>query len=360
MSSECRGWARSYYQENDIGNKVARGGGTNAYTDDGFCDKELNTLECEWDGGDCDEFNRLYPERECRVGFDYDGGCESFRSAYPNCKQMGDDSYFYYKLGNGWCDLKYNTANCEWDGGDCLEFNKKYPNCKIRDPQWLGNGVCSENENNAECGWGGGDCLELNQRYPNCKNCELSMVSDGTCWGLQECNTAECEWEGGDCLLEGLPDCHMEPFWKMKRYIGDGKCDSEYNSISCGWDGGDCLLAEYPDCHVSNPDKIGDGYCDGGEYNSYECGGDGGDCPTPALFPDCHVDIPYHIGDGLCDYGEYNTEWCGWDGGDCLKANDMNPPETYNGKSSGATPMLINVSNVVHQLATVGAILFLV
>ncbi len=41
---------------------------------------------------------------------------------------------------------------------------------------------------------------------------------------------------------------------------------------------GDCDVEGYPDCIVREPQKIGDGTCDGGNYNVESCGYDGGDC----------------------------------------------------------------------------------
>ncbi len=38
------------------------------------------------------------------------------------------------------CDGEYNTAECSWDGGDCVRFNDYYPNCRIDDVYYLDNG----------------------------------------------------------------------------------------------------------------------------------------------------------------------------------------------------------------------------
>merc|ERR1712127_27504 len=112
--------------------------------------------------------------------------------------------------------------------------------------------------------------------------------------------------------------------------------------IDCGFDGLDCIafnadyplcdvddclrfMKDYPNCQVEEPNRVGDGECDGGSYNKAECGWDGDDC-------DCHVDQPAFIGDGNCDVKlipEINTIECGWDGGDCF-IDGLPPPEWWN------------------------------
>ena len=49
------------------------------------------------------------------------------------------------------------------DGGDCVEFNEKYPDCETDDPSDIRNGSCDVENNIEECGWDGGDCAELNE-----------------------------------------------------------------------------------------------------------------------------------------------------------------------------------------------------
>jgi hypothetical protein len=45
-------------------------------------------------------------------------------------------------LIDGVCDygptVGSNTAECEFDGGDCTEFNLKYPECDTYEPQKIG------------------------------------------------------------------------------------------------------------------------------------------------------------------------------------------------------------------------------
>jgi hypothetical protein len=71
---------------------------------DGRCDDLIgynspyNTIECGFDGGDCDFFNK-----------------------YPNCNV---DNLFW--IGDGNCDGgDYNTTECDFDGGDCTSRGPK-------------------------------------------------------------------------------------------------------------------------------------------------------------------------------------------------------------------------------------------
>ena len=59
---------------------------------------------------------------------------------------------------------KANTEKCGWDGGDCLEFNAKYPDCDVGYPYLIGDGNCDSSDwsgsyNSEECGFDGGDCV---------------------------------------------------------------------------------------------------------------------------------------------------------------------------------------------------------
>ena len=162
-----------------------------------------------------------------------------FIKGVPNCN-LHDGDWWPSDIGNGHCSYWLNTAECGWDGGDCLVDG--YPDCheyKIG----IGNGYCNPNFNTVECGWDGGDCVELNE------------------------------------LHEKYPKCDVElPNKIIPSLIGNGVCDEIYGTAECGWDDGDCLVDGYPDCHVDNPNKIGNSICDEGDYNTAECGWDGGDC----------------------------------------------------------------------------------
>ena len=60
----------------------------------------------------------------------------------------------------------YNTEICNFDGGDCLEFNSKYPDCKNAYPERVGDVYCNiEGDHHTDiCGFDGGDCIEVNEK----------------------------------------------------------------------------------------------------------------------------------------------------------------------------------------------------
>ena len=77
-----------------------------------------------------------------------------------NCEGPECNPDFPQFLGDGECNGGgYNTEECKWDAGDCLEFNEKYPDCPTNFPRQVGNGRCNSEENTEACGWdGGGKC----------------------------------------------------------------------------------------------------------------------------------------------------------------------------------------------------------
>lgn len=87
------------------------------------CDIVFNHPDCAYDGGDCSEFNLIYP------------GCEV------------DDMSL---LGNGECNgSPYDSKLCRFDGGDCSIENvikAKYPLCEQAAPSFRSNWTLVENE----------------------------------------------------------------------------------------------------------------------------------------------------------------------------------------------------------------------
>merc|ERR1712071_660465 len=141
---------------------------------------------------------------------------------------------------------EYNTPECGFDGGDCMQFNEDYPDCPVDCPECIGNGFCSNEHNTPECRFDGGDCDWFNDLYPDCRVDSPTAIGNGRCHG------------------------------------------GAYNTPECGFDGGDCMQfnGDYPDCDVEYPWTIGNGDCTGGAYNTPECGIDGGDCFIDSSPPD--------------------------------------------------------------------------
>eukprot|EP00979_Chaetoceros_neogracilis_P002784 scaffold454_cov146-Chaetoceros_neogracile.AAC.2 len=323
----------------------------------GVCDGgELNTLECDFDGGDCINHNLAFPgcnvndpekflgnyvcdgglynTPECK----YDNGdCDLFNS-YPNCDIPDPD-----QLDDGTCNTTspYNSILCGFDGGDCVDDvnERQCSGIKSVNITELGDGKCNARNNNQACGWDGKDCLEFNAKYPVCgvtyKDIDPERVGDGKCDNFGGYNSLACGNDGSDCSNFNLqyPQCEGENL----NVIGDGNCDPECDNVECGFDGYDCdptyldcsnatisalcddLRSRYPNCTLANKNayRLGNFDCDS-EFNMEECGFDGGDCGVVPNYPGCRVGVPEWIGDGRCDGGGYNTTECGFDGGDCL------------------------------------------
>ena len=169
-------------------------------------------------------------------------------------------------VGDGNCDTDGNTADCDWDSGDCC-----LSTCVD------GTFVCGESDY---------DCVD-----PDALQCEaasLTYVGDGHCDTTDVYNTKSCGWDGGDCCEEtcqdsddftcgsstydcldetvdtSSTDCDVD----VTSWLQDGYCDvtSTYNTASCNWDGGDC-------CELT---------CDCGDNCYIECGSQGyDDCQDP-------------------------------------------------------------------------------
>eukprot|EP00591_Stephanopyxis_turris_P005180 CAMPEP_0195519674 /NCGR_PEP_ID=MMETSP0794_2-20130614/15243_1 /TAXON_ID=515487 /ORGANISM="Stephanopyxis turris, Strain CCMP 815" /LENGTH=180 /DNA_ID=CAMNT_0040648865 /DNA_START=141 /DNA_END=680 /DNA_ORIENTATION=- len=145
-------------------------------------------------------------------------------------------------LGDGHCDpsTAYNSAACNWDGGDCCEES------------------CFDGD--YSCGSNDYDCQD-----PDFKVCSVegsSYLGDGYCDAVGDYNTDVCGWDGGDCCSSSCVD-------------GD--------VYACGDYGYTCLDPDSSDasgvCEVGFESWIADGYCDtSGSYNTDACDWDGGDC----------------------------------------------------------------------------------
>ena len=337
---------------------------------DGNCDGgQYDTEQCGWDGGDCivQGYAECQVANPNKIG---DGNCDGGQYNTEQCGWDGEDCIIPdwpschvnnpAGLGNGQCNegSKANSIECGFDGGDCTNldiakiknFITNYPNCRADADEfsWIGDGICCRNcggSNTAECGWDGGDCLEFNSRYPDCHVEHHYWIGDGDCDGGQY-NTAECGYDGGDCeefnREARYPNCNVnEMYW-----LNDDFCDSHYgyNTADCGWDGGDCLFTRHygQACTGSTSSTWIDktrAWCqakcvDDSNCKAYDFSTANSRCRIFSSFssltsrnnsicwvknnPDCNVRNMHWLNDGVCDGSDYNRAECGYDGGDCL------------------------------------------
>ena len=155
---------------------------------DGLCDNAYNSLNCNWDGGDC-------------------------------CSQTCEDSAEH--------ECGFNPNNVEIGFPNCLD----HLICNVRDPAIIGDGHCHAGNvtgaNVPACGWDGGDCCV--------ETCE--STANFTCGfnGDQQIGYPACR-DPNACLVPGFFD-----------NAGNGLCNAALNTNACNWDGGDwCVLVRGP------------------------------------------------------------------------------------------------------------------
>mmetsp|Transcript_4198 Transcript_4198/g.5469 ORF Transcript_4198/g.5469 Transcript_4198/m.5469 type:complete len:522 (+) Transcript_4198:106-1671(+) len=100
-----------------------------------------------------------------------------FYMKYPNCNiDKGEIKH----AGNGVCDGLLNSMECDFDMGDCVNFNIAYPDCDVQFPFLIGNDKCDGMfYNTHECGYDGMDCYIAS--YPKCYVDSPEKVGDGVC-----------------------------------------------------------------------------------------------------------------------------------------------------------------------------------
>ncbi len=138
---------------------------------------------------------------------------------YPNCLVE-----LRYQIGDGRCDGgDFNTEDCAYDGGDCINFNIDYPNCTVQYPYFIGDGFCDDDGadyHSGDCGFDEDDCADIKEQYPDCPGPHGWL---GDCECDHTLNTTECGFDNGDCV--GSVDCRrrslMKQFhkWENKRRI---------------------------------------------------------------------------------------------------------------------------------------------
>ena len=119
----------------------------------------------------------------------------------PHCRTGCPDLW----LGDGYCDLTCNVAECNWDQGDCVNATNAdgrtgaWDANRLKDPTalrycvtgcpnaWVGDKVCDRSCKVVECAFDGGDCgVELiQQRLP-----ELKLTHNSTTFELPYATTS--------------------------------------------------------------------------------------------------------------------------------------------------------------------------
>ena len=260
------------------------------------------------------------------------------------------------RIGDGFCDDKYNTDKCNFDGGDCCQHDLDRSYCTeclcyqtladievqedvCRYHTYVGNGFCEDFANTPECMYDGGDCCGPSN-YQYCASCQClydeyelidtktylesstcdlfsHAIGDGFC--QDEVNNADCNYDGGDCcnptvLNNNCADCKCKngtnlvtTFKKIKcpsdlePYTNNGKCNDEANIPECDYDTNECCGSGNFDfcteCKCLDPRKVE-------EPRQVEAS-----CKYWAV-----------KGNGFCDDAA-NTFGCQWDGGDCCGDN---------------------------------------
>ena len=213
-----------------------------------------------------------------------------FQQRYENCIAPTVDKAFKLAtehFGDGKCyGGPLNTLACEFEGGDCINFNTAFPLCKGEArtdvSNLIGDGNCDEKLMHPDCDFDGGDC------------CPYDIINspsfgDGTC--DKEMNTEGCFFDNGDCAEynRDLPECPFDIVHNSSSSFGDGQCNGGMSStLWCKYDDGDCnqLHIEHPNCPLEDLSNmtgaddaiLGNGICDNGIYTIKECGFNFGDC----------------------------------------------------------------------------------
>lgn len=133
---------------------------------------------------------------------------------------------------NGRCDSSCDSAECDFDGRDCIQGCPEA--CLSLN---IGDGVCQPECNVQTCLYDKGDCLD------KCADgCLLSMLGDGVC--QQACNNIWCQYDQSEC---GCTDA----------LLGNGVCDPPCQNATFFFDAQDC--AEFIYVNASLPGLTGTG-----------------------------------------------------------------------------------------------------
>lgn len=95
-----------------------------SFCGDGWCDEEVNTLECGWDGGDCCVETCVNDETTDLICGSGGYTCKNGAYATPLSEEcLSKPQLVPEFVGDGFCDKVgyYNSIECDFDGGDCCQ-----------------------------------------------------------------------------------------------------------------------------------------------------------------------------------------------------------------------------------------------
>ena len=123
----------------------------------------------------------------------------------------------------------------------------------------VGNDYCNDETNTANCNYDGGDCCVVNANTSACSECVChlvetcaagyhTLVGNGFC--NDDTNIVECDYDGGDCcgcvITEHCEDCaclgNINSGEITNPLVGNSLCNDETNNLNCNYDGGDCCV----------------------------------------------------------------------------------------------------------------------
>merc|ERR1712051_867422 len=133
---------------------------------DNYCDDNLNTDNCKWDGGDCcGDVNTNYCTDCSCLDPEFSTTTWATTTTEPPMTGCGSPHW----ATDQWCDDENNNADCNYDGGACC-FNDF--------SGW--DTYCDDGVLNTEnCKWDGGDCCGANVNTNYCSDCQCLDPAPG-------------------------------------------------------------------------------------------------------------------------------------------------------------------------------------
>ena len=148
-----------------------------ALVSDGYCDDEANTKECNFDFGDCCDWQSDFTTcQECFCYTDpinYTNKCEGFWDVLHSIPGF---------LGEGYCDSELNNVDFFFDAGDCCYDDSADWSVCIKSDRYciqdqIGDGVCQDHNNGPLCEYDLGDCcMTKNTTRDFCCDCRCPFA----------------------------------------------------------------------------------------------------------------------------------------------------------------------------------------